>query len=167
MKKTLWIATSVILLASCMNKAKEAAEYNDHIIDYQDQIILAFDRLDSVLKDSLAEEQQIDYTFIKLQETVKHGLLVIDSIGPFKRDPIYQKATRDLFATYDQIVEDDYRKFIQFLTLPDSLYTQQHQDSAVMLRDRIRENFDLATNKFIVAQEMFGKKYNIQFEQNP
>ena len=155
------------LLAACSNTSKEAATYNDHIIDYQGDIIQAFNQLDTLLKDSLAEKQQIDYAYVQLQATVKHGLLVIDSIGPFQRDPIYQKATRDLFSAYDEIVAEDYDRFIDIITLPDTLYGKAQQDSAILLREKIRSDFDNATNKFILAQEMFGKKYNIEFEPNP
>lgn len=166
MKKFRALAGLVLVAsASCINRAEEAAEYNDCIIDYETQIMHAFDQLDSLFASPKGNEDELDYTFTNLHAKIKMSKLALDSIGPFRRDPTLQKAARELFQELDVLVDTDFRKLVLMVKLPDSLRVQPAMaDSLDRLRSRIESHMNELVSNFILTQNEFGKKYNIIFE---
>jgi hypothetical protein len=156
---------AVLLLSSCARKAEEAAEYNDHIVEHQLEIIQSFDRFDSVFVDSVATKDQIEFVYVNMQSTIKSSILALDSIGPFQKDPLLEVAARDLFKAYDQVVSNEYRQLTEIKLLPAESITIAIVDSSFSIQMRIHDVSKMAQEKFLMAQDSFGKKYNLLFEE--
>lgn len=153
-----------ISLLSCSRKAEEAAEYNDAIIEHQKKIIASFDRFDSSFVDTLRSREMVEFAYVNMQSTIKQSILAMDSIGPFENDPSMQNAARDLFKTYDAIVETEYEKLRDIRLLPADQVTPAIIDTSLAVQIRIHDASKLSQSEFLRAQEDFGKKYNLIFE---
>ena len=162
--KHTWLALSLCMpmLMACVNRAEQAAAYNDRIITYENAIMDSFDRLDSSFADHSGSFEKLDYEFASLQAKIKQSKLAIDSIGPFRHDPNLQIAARQMFSSLDNLVENDYRKLITLVKLNDSLRVQPAiADSENVIRQRIQINFSACMTDFVTVQKEFGKKYNV------
>jgi len=148
---------------SCGKKAEKAADYNNSIIVRQMRVIEALDLMDSILRDSGATDQRMEYAFANLQATVKSAVMAVDSIGSFKSDPSLQIAARDLFRAYETMTDGDYARLVSIRNLPQPSITQAVVDSNNAIIGRIHVNSEEAQKKFIRAQDEFGKKYNLTF----
>lgn len=156
----------ILLLSviSCTRRAEQAAQYNDIIIQRQKDIISAFDKFDSTFTDSLATKDRIEFAFVNMQSNIKRSILSLDSIGPFQSDPILEDAARDLFKAYDRMVDLDYRTLKDIKLLPAESITAPMVDTTISAQIRIHDTSKSAQEKFLKAQEEFGKKYNLIFE---
>jgi hypothetical protein len=154
----------VLLLSACGRKAEKAAEYNNTIILRQMRVIEALDVMDSTLRDSTVSEERMDYAFANLQARVKSAVMAVDSIGSFNQDPSLQLAARELFRSYEAMTDGDYARLVAIRKLPDTAITEAVVDTNNAIILRIQEMSVKAQQKFILAQDEFGKKYHLTFE---
>ena len=107
LKHTAIVCTLLVamLVAGCSNRAERAAEYNDSIIGYQKQIIAAFDIMDSTFRDTGATKDLVDFAYANLQSKVKLGILALDSVGSFQKDPSMQLAAKELFIIPEHVFQ--------------------------------------------------------------
>lgn len=157
-------ASILFIFSSCARKAEEAAEYNDIIIEHQKKIIASFDRFDSTYVDSVASKDMVEFSYVDMQSTIKRSILALDSIGPFKSDPLLQNAARNLFKTYDSLVSAEYKKLLDIKLLDDNAISPAMVDTSFAAQIRIHDTSKEAQDNFLKMQEDFGKKYNLVFE---
>lgn len=158
------LAFSLLFLAACTRRAEQAADYNDNIVRHQLEIIHSFDKFDSVYVDSIATKDQVEYAFVNMQSTIKRSILALDSIGPFRNDPILEVAARELFKTYDNLVANDYVVLRDIKLMPAESINVAIIDTSFSAQLRIHDMSKSAQDKFLMAQEEFGKKYHLAFE---
>jgi hypothetical protein len=156
--------TCMLLLASCSHRSERAAEYNDSIVNQQMNIIRAFDLVDSTLNDTLVQADRLDYAFMNLQTTVKRGLLALDSIGSFQKDPSLGLAAKELFRSYESLAGIEYNLLMGIKRMPADQVTQTIADSSLAIQQRILNTSKIAQERFLKEQETFGAKYNLEFE---
>jgi hypothetical protein len=154
----------VFLLSACGRKAEKAAEYNNTLILRQMRVIEALDVMDSTLRDSTVSEERMDYAFANLQARVKSAVMAVDSIGSFNQDPSLQIAARELFRSYEAMTDGDYARLVAIRKLPDSVITEAVVDTNNAIIARIQDMSAKAQQKFILAQDEFGKKYHLTFD---
>jgi len=160
----LFVLAAVLLFVSCGRKAEDAAEYNDRIISQQMKIIEAFELMDSTLRDTAVKMDRIDYAYSNLRARVKEGKYALDSVGSFEKDPSLQLAAKELFEAYDVMVEGDYRTLSDIHRIDPELLTSAMADSANVSASRILDRSKQIQDRFMKAQDEFGKKYNLSFE---
>jgi hypothetical protein len=165
MKKILFllIATAIILTA-CQSRSEKAASYNDSIIGYQKSIIDALVLMDSTFSDTNATIDRVGYSYANLQSKVKLSILALDSIGPFQKDPSLQLAARELFRSYEELIDNDYKKLIEIKLLPAESVNVAIVDSNFAIQSHIHLQSKIAQEKFLQAQMEFGKKFHLEFE---
>jgi hypothetical protein len=166
-RSLLWIVflgTSLLVLAACGRKAEAAAEYNDKIISRQLSIIKAFELMDSTLRDTSASVDRIDYAYLNLNSKIKEARLALDSIGSFQQDPSFQLSAKELFEAYEMLIEEEYRTLSDIHRIDSELVTEAVADSANAAAQRVLEKTKEIQEKFVKAQDEFGKKYNLIFE---
>lgn len=165
MKKIFYLLISLIfLIAACTGKSQKAAEYNDEIIGYQESIIHALDEMDSLLRDTNSTEDRLELAYASLQTAIKHGILVLDSIGPFQKDPSLQMAARDLFRDYEKMADEDYKQLVEIKLLKPEQITNSIADTTYSIQQRIQNTSKASQSRFLGFQAEFGKKYHLQFE---
>ena len=153
-----------VLMANCTNRAERAAEYNDAIIGYQEQIIHAFDIMDSTIRDSSANKDRFDFAFANLQSKIKLGILGLDSVGSFQKDPSLQLAAKELFREYESLVESEYRTLLRIRQLPPESITTALSDTSNSVQTRIFSLSKVSQDKFLRTQSEFGKKYRLELK---
>ncbi|MFN0031679.1 MAG: hypothetical protein ACKVOR_05930 [Flavobacteriales bacterium] len=165
MKHIAWLyALLLLMVAGCTSRAERAAEYNDAIIVYQKQIISALDLLESTFRDSTANEDRVEYAYTTLHSKVKLGILGLDSVGSFQKDPSLQLAARDLFRQYESMVEQEYKTLMEIRLLPQTQVTPAISDTSNAVQTRIYSLTKVSQDKFLRTQREFGKKYHLEFE---
>jgi len=158
---------SVIIAAvavSCASKSERAADYNDRIVGTQKSIVDALVVMDSTFSDTNATKEWVDLNFADLQARVKRAILALDSIGPFQEDPSLQLSAKELFRSYETLVDFEYKKLVEIKLLPDQSVDMAIVDSNLVVQERIFMQSKIAQERFYKAQEEFGKKYNLDFE---
>ncbi|MFT5185643.1 MAG: hypothetical protein ACI84C_002791 [Flavobacteriales bacterium] len=152
------------VFTSCEPRSQKAAEYNDSIISHQIAISDAFDALDTTFNDYVAED--MDYAHLMLRSKIETGQRVLDTLGNFKNDDVLLKAARELFLFYEDISTAEYIEMINIMKIPDSLYSQEDQESASTVETKIISRFTGAQKEFTDIQVEFGEKYNVLFVED-
>lgn len=154
----------IIAISGCTSRAERAAEYNDSIINYQQSVIDALVQMDSLFADSNATKDKVGYSYANLQSKVKLAILAMDSIGPFQKDPLLQLSARELFRSYEELIDNDYKKLVEIKLLPAESVSMEVVDSNLMIQNHIHLQSKVAQDKFLNAQLDFGKKFHLEFE---
>ncbi len=155
---------AMIGFSSCQSRSEKAANYNDNIIEYQKSIIDALVLMDSTFSDTNATEDRVGYSYANLQSKVKLSILALDSIGSFQKDPSLELAARELFRTYEDLVDNDYKKLVEIKLLPAESVNVAIVDSSFAIQSNIHLQSKVAQEKFLQAQLEFGKKFRLEFE---
>jgi hypothetical protein len=164
MKRILFFAAVVLIIASCTSRAEHAAVYNDRIIGSQKSIVDALVVMDSTFSDTNSTKDWVDLNYANLQASVKRSILALDSIGPFQEDPSLQLSAKELFRSYEALVDVEYKKLVEIKLLPAESVNMAIVDSNLAVQERIFTMSKIAQERFYKAQEEFGKKYNLEFE---
>jgi len=164
MKKLLFSVFVVLVVVSCTSRAERAADYNDRIIGSQKSIVDALVVMDSTFSDTNSTKDWVDLNYANLQASVKRAILALDSIGPFQEDPSLQLSAKELFRSYEALVDVEYKKLVEIKLLPAESVNMAIVDSNLAVQERIFSMSKIAQERFYKAQEEFGKKYNLEFE---
>ncbi len=164
MKRIFVFLGASLLLASCASQSERAAEYNDRIVGTQKSIVDALVVMDSTFSDTNATKEWVDLHYANLQASVKRSIIALDSIGPFQQDPSLQLSAKDLFRSYEALVDEEYKKLVEIKLLPTEYVDVAIVDSNLAMQERIFMQSKIAQERFYKAQEEFGKKYNLEFE---
>ena len=164
MKRMLFSVIVVATVVSCASKSERAADYNDRIVGSQKSIVDALVVMDSTFSDTNATKEWVDLNYADLQARVKRAILALDSIGPFQEDPSLQLSAKELFRSYEALVDFEYKKLVEIKLLPDISVDMAIVDSNLAVQERIFMHSKIAQERFYKAQEEFGKKYNLEFE---
>jgi hypothetical protein len=159
-----YFLSAVLLFSSCANRAEKAAEYNDSIIQYQKSIVDALVEMDSTFSDTDATRDRVGYSYANLQLKVKLAIQALDSIGSFQKDPSLQLSARELFREYEELVDNDYKRLVEIELLPAESVSVAVVDSNFVIQSHIHLQSKIAQDKFLNAQEEFGKKFHLEFE---
>jgi hypothetical protein len=161
MKKSVSAFFIALCFFACSSRPEQAAVYNDTIVDQQLMIVSAFQKIDSLFNDSLADKQRITQAWQNLSDAITDGQLALDSLGPFQKDPLLQNAARELFITYGQLARNDYNRLLNFKLIPPERFSPAMADSCNAIQRRIRTSSDSAQHEFIARQSEFGSKYHL------
>jgi hypothetical protein len=99
-----------------------------------------------------------------LKVEVTHGLLALDSIGPFEKDPSLKVAAQELFNQYQSFADTEYAELVRISKLPTDSINNGLVDTTIILKQRINMLAKMAQDKFMFAQIEFGKKNHLEFE---
>lgn len=158
------IAFLIIALYACTNLTDEAIKYNDHIITKQQQIVSLFNKLDSSFSDTIHKSYITNYQ--KLQTEIDVQMKQIDSLHPFNGSTDFKEKYKALLQTYHEILSTNYKKMIEWYSLPDILFTQQIADSFTQTYQNANRKIEQAVNEFIEYQNKFAKEYNFTLVKN-
>jgi hypothetical protein len=165
MKKIYYLLSAFLIgMASCQSRSEKAANYNDSIIGYQKSIVDALVLMDSTFSDTNATRDRVGYSYANLQSKVKLSILALDSVGSFQKDPSLELAARELFRSYEELVDNDYKKLVEIKLLPAESVDVAIVDSNFAIQSNIHLQSKIAQEKFLQAQMEFGKKFHLEFE---
>lgn len=154
---------TVSLFMSCQSPSEKAAAYNDIIISKQETIINAFDSLEFSFRQYKKDKMENNHSILKGE--IAKGLLALDAIQGFQKDESLLNGTKDLFSTYNEIVDHDYKRIMNLLLIPDSSFTTDDQQQLFDIQTKIKNDIDTAHDDFLKIQATFGKNHNIIFDE--
>ena len=160
----LLLLVMIIAFYACTSRAEKAADYNDRIVGHQKAIVDALVMMDSTFSDTNSTVEVVGYHYANLQARVKQAILGLDSIGSFQEDPSLQLSAKELFRSYEELIDFDYKKLVEIKLLPAESVDVAIVDSNFAVQERIFMQSKVAQERFYNAQEEFGKKYNLDFE---
>ncbi|GAB4278335.1 MAG: hypothetical protein Kow0068_01950 [Marinilabiliales bacterium] len=153
-----------LLFTSCGPDKKRAVDYNDNIVIEQINIVnnmqFLFDTFEEY--DSLEMEK----AYAKLLKSIEEALFKAKNLEPFDNDETFKNHAIDLFSEYKNVTENEYRKMIDILLLPDSLYDDQQIAIWDSLNKAGMEKLNNALEKFNDYQKVFAEKYDISISDS-
>lgn len=160
----LWICAAATL-ASCQSRSEQAATYNDRIVDQQFQLIQTVEGLDTTLlsRDSLAMHEAL----VLVRGEVIRSQRLLDSIGSFQEDTTLLAGARQLFSEYNRLTLESYPEMIDLLVIDAPTDTLEHLDNIYAIQGEIHAARQKTYESFFNAQQQFGKKFNLEFEDRP
>lgn len=153
---TLWFA-----LGSCTSGTKiSPIAYNDSLVLQQIAVVDATARLQEVLETYVKGDMQ---TMLgRLQGQINLSLAKSEAMGAYKDDASFKDATVSFIRTYQEVAQDEYRKAVQLLSKPDSLYTETDDQQVEKIYTEINNVTKEAISDYEVAQQAFAAKYNLK-----
>jgi hypothetical protein len=158
------VAIALITASGCDSRAEQAAAYNDEIIRRQAKIVQAINGLDSSLNN--IEFESMGQRKNELVTAIDEGLVELNQLGPFNEDSTFLAATKGLFQAYHDLVESDYSRLIELISLPDTAFTSEVQEEAFAVERRVVERIRTLHAGFEQAQTQFGNTYRLEFPQD-
>ncbi len=149
---------AVVAFHACNNLTDEAIKYNDHIITKQQKIVSLFNKLDSSFSDTVHKSFITNYE--KLQHEIELQIKQTDSLKPFNGSTEFKEKYKTLLQAYLEVLTTDYKKMIDWYSLPDILFTQQIADSFTQTYQNANQKIEQAVNEFIEFQNKFAKEYH-------
>jgi hypothetical protein len=120
--------------------------------------------MDSTFRDTNATRDRVGYAYANLQSHIKLGILALDSIGSFQKDPLLQLSAKELFRSYEEMADNDYKTLIEIKLMPAESVDVAIADTNYAIQTHIHLQSKSAQEKFLKAQEEFGKKFHLEFE---
>ena len=158
-----WVfCIGLLSFASCNNQSEKAADYSDEIIIHQIEIIDAIDSLKTSFRKY--NKDDMSYAYVDLQKSVSDGMRKVNGLKPFAKDSIYLNEAKVLFKTYESLSENEFPMIIELLNIPDTSFTTNNQTTVFKLQGQINDQLNEAHERFMAAQEDFGKKFKVEFE---
>lgn len=163
--KTLFLL--LVLLTSGMVSAQKfssAVEYNDHIVDLQNEIGYKMIAFNEQVGGENSTLEQVQPFFDDLLSTTRDVIKRLEKVQPWENNKELKSAALELFRFYEVTIDRDYRKMMEIIyktELTDEDYTALTDILAKVTEDE--KGFD---GRFQVAQQAFADKYNFDLEKN-
>jgi len=151
---------SLALFVSCGPTVDEAIKYSDNIIEQNELIIGKLEELIDSYDKFMPDEMDNAYIAAKAQS--QKGVDFANKLKPFGEDSTFKEGAINLFATYQSVLENEHKRIIELLKLPESDYDEEEIAEYADLIESANQKADNELNNLIMTQEKFAKKY--QFE---
>ena len=164
MKITKFISLGILLLFffACAPSIEEAMKYNDEITNQQTQISEKIEILNDTYDNYIAEEMNAAHkTAIK---QVNESTKALKKLKAFENDTVFIKAALKLFDVYKNVLEEEHKRIIELLIMPDDRYGKDEVKEFETIRNQSIEKIDNEVEKLVKAQQVFAKKYKFEIE---
>ncbi len=149
-------------ILSCGTSSKQAAEYNDFVVETHTELGLYIDSLMIALnhQDSIIIRKYYDKLLAQSLQSIRD----VEQNGVLKSDTSYFESVLSLFQAYNTIVKFEIDTLVYLQSLPPEVYTLERFRRTKSLNDsvksRILQNFEV----FSLEQEKFSKKYQLDLK---
>jgi hypothetical protein len=157
----LMIATSFI---ACGPTTEQAVEYNDALVEQQR---VAIEKIDAVYESfaNYTDQNGMDRALTAAQQQAAMSLDNVKKMDGFDGSTEFRDAAVALLETYKAITINEFPQLVALYKLPEGEYTQEKKDEADKLLSESSVKTDQGMAGFQAAQEVFGKKYKLTFEE--
>jgi hypothetical protein len=163
MKKNLLflsILISVFSIVSCGPSPKEAAEYNDKIVNTQAHIVQKLDSLDAVM--ATYDSKKIDLSIKSTKKTVDAGIESVTKLGDFDGKSDFKNAAVKYFKTVKSVLDSEYTAINKVIMIPDSMYGPKEEDIFNKMKESYEKRLSESLQEFAGVQQDFAKSYNVE-----
>ena len=162
MKTTKLISLAFLLsfLYACAPSTEEAMKYNDKITSEQTLINKKIEELNDTYDNYIVEEMNSAHKVAL--EQVEKSTKTIKRLKAFDEDTDFKNAALKLFGVYKSVLENEHKRIIELLILPDDRYGKEEVKEFETIRNNSIEKIDKEVDKLVEAQEAFAKKYKFE-----
>jgi hypothetical protein len=163
MKKILSVSVVLILVfffGSCGPSPKEAAEYNDKIVNTQAQIMMKMDSLDAAM--ATYEPKDIESSIKSAKIAVDEGIKTIDGLNDFNGESVFKEAAVKYFKTIKSVLDSEFVAINQVIMVPDSMYGPKEEDVFNKMKESYEKRLSESLLEFVSVQQDFAKSYNVE-----
>ena len=148
-------------LSSCSSQSEiTPIAYNDSLVVQQIAVVDASSKLQEVLDTYVKADMQ---TMLgRLQGQINLSLAKSEAMGAYRDDATFKDATVNFIRTYQELAQDEYRRAVQILSKPDSVYTPEDEASVEKIYTEINKVTADATAEYEKAQQEFATKHEIK-----
>jgi hypothetical protein len=139
---------------SCSSKSEiSPIAYNDSLVVQQIAVVEASAKLQEVLD-----------TYVKADMQTMLSLAKSEAMGAFQDDASFKDATVSFIRTYQELSQDEYRRAVQLLSKPDSVYSPEDEALVEKIYAEINKVTADATTDYEKAQLQFAAKHEIALQ---
>jgi len=158
----LFITLFFLLIISCQPSTEDAIKYQDGIIEQQVLLNEKFSELISSYDSYVADEMDAAYKLTLDQ--LNKGIEYVSKTEGFEQEAYFKEGALAFFNSYKEVLENEHKKIIELLKLPEDSYGHDEIKEVQMLRDRSNIKIDKAFEDMLAVQKKFTKKYHIEME---
>jgi len=162
MKITKLLSLGILLsfFFACAPSTEKAMKYNDKITNEQTLISKKIEDLNDTYDNYIAEEMNTAHE--AALEQVEKGTKTIKRLKAFDEDTAFKNAALKLFGVYKSVLENEHKRIIELLVLPDDIYGKVEVKEFETIRNNSIEKIDKEVDKLVEAQKIFAKKYKFE-----
>lgn len=167
MKRISILLAGLIVSATLFGQLKRfttAVQYNDFIVGEQTQIgkkIQAFNDAFTNTSDTAVLHSKRRDIVNQANQSYKQ----LQMTEPFKGDTSLIKHAKALFSFYAKIATTEYRQILDVLFSKSNTQQQKNEQLKALL-DTVTQQEKQYDSNFLIAQDAFAKKYNIELKAN-
>lgn len=160
---TLVLGLGFVVISSCTSRTEiTPIAYNDSLVVQQIAVVDASAKLQEVLDTYVKADMQ---TMLgRLQGQINLSLAKSEAMGAFQDDASFKDATVSFIRTYQELSQDEYRRAVQLLSKPDSVYSPEDEALVEKIYAEINKVTADATAEYEKAQQDFATKHEIKFQ---
>ncbi len=160
---TLVLGLGFVVISSCSSRTEiTPIAYNDSLVVQQIAVVDASAKLQEVLDTYVKADMQ---TMLgRLQGQINLSLAKSEAMGAFQDDASFKDATVSFIRTYQELSQDEYRRAVQLLSKPDSVYSPEDEALVEKIYAEINKVTADATAEYEKAQQDFATKHEIKFQ---
>lgn len=162
MKRISAIVAMGALLSSCQPTPKEAANYNDHLMEQQKAVVIKYDELLETYDTYVP--QKMDDALFAFQSQVENSVYTVRNSVELSGGSSLKEALLNYLEVYQTIANEDAPELVRLYKIPENEFTpemkaiwdgkykaidQRIKDAALLLKDE---------------QESFAKKFNLKIQ---
>lgn len=147
-------------MVSCGPSTNEAIKYNDELVNQQNKVY----EKESALLDAISKNMpdKLDLLFSDLSKQIDESTKAIEKMDAFDGKTEMKNAVLKIFATYKEVMSNEYKKMIAYSKIPDSIYTPGDDDKVLELSKKIEDKINKAIEEFVDLQKKFASKYKFE-----
>ncbi len=157
MRYLTFLAFFSILLFSCKPSAKEALRYSDTISSENNKISKKYNKLIDSYNDYVPAE--MDKAYADVKEQIEQSLAVVGKLEDFGGDSTFKKGAISLFESYSSILNNEHKRIIELLKLPEDEYQTDEIKEYKRLIETSNSKLDSEIKKLHKIQKEFVKPY--------
>ncbi len=143
---------------------KNAIEYNDYIVDLQNQISGLIIEFNEKVGESGATRESVQPILDKMLRTTEGAISKIEKINGYEGNVELRNTATVLFKFYYKTFSVDYKAILDLLFL-ENLGDEEIAKMTVIL-ERVTADEAIVDANFSKAQQAFAKQHNIELEEN-
>ncbi len=145
-------------LYSCKPSAKEAISYSDKVSVENSKISEKYDKLLESYNEYDPKEMDAAYDDVKKQ--VEESLNAMKKLPDFDGKSTFKQGAVDLFNVYSSILNNEHKRIIELLKLPENEYKEKEKNEYEALRNAVNKKTATATEKLQELQKKFLEPYS-------
>lgn len=165
MSKVFLFILSAFFFVSCdnLNKKNAAIEYNDNIVELQNNIIEKMIAFTSSVETNIESSDEMLESLIT---ECKKSIRETEEISDFEGNTELRDTGVDLFRFYQNIAENEFREMLEIIQKDMSDFTDEDYDRLEELENQVSTNEVAYDQAFQEAQMTFAKTHNLPLLPN-